>query len=306
MRRARLAVLLPPLLPLVGCAAYALYDPAGLIAVAKGASDWILGRFDWLFSWASFGFLILLGAAYASPLGKQTIGGRGAERLLSPWRWFAVTACTTIATGILFWGIAEPVFHVSDPPPAGVGEPEVFALSTLFLHWTLTPYAIYTVGALIFALRFYGEGEHHARRSFSLLTLVSGTERRGGVGAVIDAVCLFALVAGMAASLGAGTLALYGGLAGYLGADAGAGPVGLGLIIAAIVLAFSVSAATGLQRGIRLLSNLNIVGFIGLAVFVFVSGPVGEVVALSGRALVDFAVTFVPRNLGIDPGIPKE
>ena len=306
--RIRYGVLLPPLLPLLLCAVLALRDPLELIAYAQGASDWILQHFDWLFSWSCSAFLVLLGVVYLSPLGRTVIGGVGAERLLSPWRWFAITACTTIATGILFWGIAEPVYHVSAPPPAGVGEPAVFALSTLFLHWTLTPYAIYTVGGLLFALGFYNH-----REPFSLSTLlvpVFGERVHAHGAAIIDAVCLFALVAGMAAALGAGSLALQGGLTGYLGADAGgaagASPSELGVYIAAIVTAFCISAASGLQRGIRLLSNYNIIGFILLALFVFFTGPVGETLELAGRAAVDFITTFVPRNLGIDDGIPAD
>ncbi|MGB3799327.1 MAG: BCCT family transporter [Lewinella sp.] len=301
-RRLRYTVLLPPLVPLLLCAVLALRDPVELIDSASQVSDWILDHFDWLFSWSSACFLLLLGFTYASPLGSTVIGGQGAERLLKPWRWFAITACTTIATGILFWGIAEPIYHVSAPPPAGQGQAEIFALSTLFLHWTLTPYAIYTIGGLLFALGFYNH-----RQPFSLSTLLrpvlgKGIHARGG--AVVDAICLFALVAGMAAALGAGSLALIGGVYGYLGVDAGASPLSLAIVIGTIVIAFSASAATGLQRGIRVLSNYNIIGFILLAFFVFLAGPTGDTVSLSGKALVDFAATFVRRNLGLDAGIP--
>lgn len=297
-------MLLPPLLPLVICAILALRDPVELIAGAQVASNWVLDRFDWLFSWSCVAFLVLLAAVYVSPLGRTTLGGVGAVRLLSPWRWFAITACTTIATGILFWGIAEPVYHLSAPPPAGVEEPAVFALSTLFLHWTLTPYAIYTVGGLLFALGFYNHGQ-----PFSLSTLLApvfGERVHTHGGAAIDAVCLFALVAGMAAALGAGSLALHGGITGYAGGDAGATPLQLAMIIGSIVVAFSISAATGLQRGIRILSNYNIIGFILLAVFVFFAGPTVETLRLAGRAAGDYAVTFLPRNLGLDPGIPAD
>ena len=241
---------------------------------------------------------------YFSPLGRTVIGGAGAERLLSPWRWFAVTACTTIATGILFWGIAEPIYHVSAPPPAGEAQPAVFALSTLFLHWTLTPYAIYTVGGLLFALGFYNH-----RQPFSLSTLLApifGERIHTHGGAAVDAICLFALVSGMAAALGAGSLALHGGLMGYIGGDAGATPLELALIIGAIVVAFSISAVSGLQRGIRLLSNYNIIGFMCLAGFVFLAGPVGETLRLSGEGLADYFWTFIPRNLGLDAGIPSD
>ncbi|WP_232830117.1 BCCT family transporter [Lewinella sp. IMCC34191] len=300
--RIRYSVLLPPLVPLVLCAIAALRDPVGLIEAASRVSDWILNHFDWLFSWSGALFLVLLLFTYLSPLGSTVIGGPGAERLLKPWRWFAITACTTIATGILFWGIAEPIYHVSSPPPAGETEPQVFALSTLFLHWTLTPYGIYTIGGLLFALGFYNHGQ-----PFSLSTLLrpmlgKGVHIHGG--AAVDAVCLFALVSGMAAALGAGSLALIGGVYGYLGLENGTSPLALAIVIGMIVVAFSVSAATGLQRGIRILSNYNIIGFILLAIFVFLAGPFAETLGLSARALLDFAATFVSRNLGMDDGIP--
>ena len=302
--RIRYGVLLPPLVPLLVCAILSLYDPEALLRGASGASTWILRRFDWLFSWSTAAYLVLLAFTYVSPLGATVIGGSGSRPLLSPWRWFAVTACTTIATGILFWGIAEPIYHHSDPPPAGVDDPAVFALSTLYLHWTLTPYGIYTVGGLLFALGFYNHGQ-----PFSLTTLLRpalGRKVHHRGGAVVDALCLFALVAGMAAALGAGSLALLGGIQQYFGAGAGATPVTLAVVIFTIVLAFSVSAATGLQRGIRILSNYNIIGFLLLAGFVLVAGPLGQTTQLAYRAAGDFVAHFVPRSLGLDAGLPAE
>ena len=297
----RYGVLLPALLPLLGCALLALYDPVWLLGHASAASTWILDRFDWLFSWSTAAYLLILCLTYVSPLGRTVVGGAGAEPLLSPGRWFAVTACTTIATGILFWGIAEPIYHVTDPPPAGQEAPATFALSTLFLHWTLTPYAIYTLGALIFALGFYNHGQPFSLTTILRPLLGKGAHRWGGV---TDAFCLFALVSGMAAALGAGSLALLGGLQQYVGGDAGATVGGLGAVIALIVLAFATSAATGLQRGIRLLSSYNILGFLFVAAFVFLTGPVRDTLWLAVTAARDYVVTFVPRNLGLDPGIP--
>ncbi len=304
MKKIRYSVLLPPLLPLLICAGLTLVDPDGLIKVAAGASDWIVEQFDWLFSWSSASFLLLLGLTYFSPLGRTIIGGPGAEPLLNPWRWFAITACTTIATGILFWGIAEPIYHVTAPPQAGETDPRVFAMSTLFLHWTLTPYGIYTVGGLLFALGFYNHNQPFSLSTLLRPVLGRGIHRHGG--AAIDALCLFALVAGMAASLGAGSLAIVGGVLGYLGADAGATSGSLAAVIGIIVIAFSISAASGLQKGIRVLSNYNILGFILLATFVLFTGPTLETLSLSAAGLADFVTTFVPRNLGIDADISAE
>lgn len=292
----RYGVLLPPLIPLGVCAVMSVRDPAGLVARAKGWSDWVLTNFDWLFNWSIFGCLLLVIALYVSPLGKVRIGGEDAKPLLSRWRWFAITVCTTIATGILFWGTAEPVAHILNTPQAGTDNPAVFAVSTLFLHWTLTPYGMYTLAGLLFALAYYNRQQPFALSS--LLEPVFGPSVHRFGGAAIDAVCLFALVAGMAGSLGGGTLSLSGG-AGF-----GQSPAVLGLIIGVIVLAFCLSAATGLQRGIRLLSSVNLIGFFLLTIFVFLLGPTLEALQLGGQGAVDYAANFVPRNLGLDPDIP--
>src|SRR3546814_12862747 len=76
---------------------------------------WILRNFGPVFTISSVLFLALLAAIALSPFGRTTIGGPDAKPLLDRWRWFAVTLCTTIATGILFWGVAEPLFHPNEP-----------------------------------------------------------------------------------------------------------------------------------------------------------------------------------------------
>ncbi len=252
-------------------------------------------RFDWLFNWSMFACLLVVLAAYVSPLGRVRIGGEEAKPLLSRPRWFAVTVCTTIATGILFWGTAEPIYHLSGPPEAGLENPAAFAMSTMFLHWTVTPYGMYTLGGLLFALVFYNRKQPFALSSLLEPVFGGGIHSRGG--AVIDVVCLFALVTGMAGSLGAGILSLSGGL-GW-----GKSPAVLALITGAIVLAFCISAVSGLQRGIRLLSSVNVVGFLCLALFVFFAGPTLMALELSLDGAGDFVATFISRNLGLDPGI---
>ena len=126
-------------------------------------NDWILGHFDWLFNGAASFFLVCLLGAYLSPLGRTRIGGPDCAKLLTPWKYFSITVCTTIAAGILFWSCSEPLFHSYEPPPFAGVEPDtaaaqVFAMSTLFLHWTFTPYGIYTVVSVTFALCYYNLG----------------------------------------------------------------------------------------------------------------------------------------------------
>src|SRR3546814_20332975 len=99
-----------------------------------------------MFTISSVLFLALLAAIALSPFGGTIIGGAGAKPLLGRWRWFAVTLCTTIATGLLFWGVAEPLFHINETPKLpglqpGSAAAAPFAISPILLKWTLTPHS---------------------------------------------------------------------------------------------------------------------------------------------------------------------
>jgi choline-glycine betaine transporter len=290
-----------PLAVLATALAASLWQGARFVAVETVFNDWILRKFGPVFTITSVVFLVLLAAIALSPFGGTIIGGADAKPLLDRWRWFAVTLCTTIATGILFWGVAEPLFHLNAPPKMlgiapGSDAAATFAMSTMFLHWTLTPYAIYTVAALAFAIVYYNRREPF--RLSSLFVPLIGQRAHGPVGSAIDILCLYALVAGMAASLGAGILALAGGVEG-LGGFAGGVPLRWA-IAALIVACFLISAAAGLQKGIAGLSVLNTWLFFAIIAFVFVAGPLGEMLGLSLRGGADYVRTFVPRNLGLD------
>jgi glycine betaine transporter len=280
--------------------ASSLIDFDSFLAYVTTANDWILFRFDWLFSFASFGAVLLLLWTFFSPLGKVRIGGPDAKPILKRWNWFAITLCTTIAIGILFWGTAEPMFHVNAPPEfAGVdarsNDAARFALSSMFMHWTITPYAIYSVPALAFALAHYNLG-----RPYSLsgpLSLIFGRFATGRGGAVIDAIGLYALVAGVAASLGAGVMTVAGGIDAVAGVRDSA-ILRLAITIAIVVL-FVASSISGIQRGIKYLSDFNIRFFFVLCAFVFFTGPTLAIISLGVESAAEYIVTFIPRSLAL-------
>ncbi|WP_280562952.1 MULTISPECIES: BCCT family transporter [unclassified Chromohalobacter] len=267
------------------------------LATTSALNDAILDNFAWLFSLGSLYLLVLAVVVYFSPLGKLRIGGEQATPMLSRLRWFSITLCTTLAVGVLFWTTAEPLYHFMGPPEslgleAGSSDAMLFAMSTMFLHWSFTPYAIYAVPALIFALAFY-----NLRLRFSISSMLEPVfgpkvKRFGGL---IDAVSLYALVAGMASSLGTGALTLAGGAGQYLGGDAS--PLRLGVVIALIVVTFVISAASGLQKGIARLSSLNAVLLAILGIFIFVIGPTSFMLSLGVESFGVYLDGFFTKSL---------
>ncbi|MDV6319830.1 BCCT family transporter [Chromohalobacter sp. HP20-39] len=267
------------------------------LASTSALNDAILDNFSWLFSLGSLYLLALAVIVYFSPLGKLRIGGEQATPMLSRVRWFSITLCTTLAVGVLFWTTAEPLYHFMGPPEslgleAGSSDAMLFAMSTMFLHWSFTPYAIYAVPALIFALAFY-----NLRLRFSISSMLEPVfgpkvKRFGGL---IDAVSLYALVAGMASSLGTGALTLAGGAGQYLGGETS--PLRLGVVIALIVVTFVISAASGLQKGIARLSSLNAVLLAILGVFIFVVGPTSFMLSLGVESFGVYLDGFFTKSL---------
>lgn len=295
----RVTVLLVPMAVLLSGVLASLVAPTGFLTSVTAANNWILKYFSTGFNLGSFAFVLTLVWVWFSPLGNVKIGGENAAPILSKWNWFTVTLCTTIAIGILFWATAEPLYHFHEPPglsgiEASSGEARRFAMSSLFMHWSITPYAIYTVPSLAFALAYY-----NMNKSYSLsgpISLVFGTIENTKAKDVIDAVALFSLVAGISASLGVGILSISSGLAPYLGVSENG--VLLAFVAFSIVAAFMVSSISGLMHGIRLLSDWNVRFFFVLCAFLVVVGPTRDIIAYGLQGLVDYAAEFFPRSVG--------
>lgn len=297
----------PPFLLLGGTALLSLLFKDPFLAVLQQANDWILQYFSWLFSWSVLFFLVVLIILYFSPFGKVKIGGRAAKPLFSKWRWFSITLCTTIATGILFWGTAEPLFHLNQPPESlgiapGSGDAAVFSLSTMFMHWTFSPYSMYTVAGLVFAVSFYNLSQPFHTGSMLYPLFGAGVHQKCGT--FIDILCLYSLAAGMAASLGAGILTIAGGLNTVIGWKTNEGL--LALIGVVIVVTFVLSAASGLMKGIRILSDYNIKAFILLSLFFLIFGPVLFMGKIGWSASGQYITQFIPRSINWDERLDPE
>jgi len=288
----------PSFLILMAAVVMSFIDLDGFLRVTKSLNATLLDRFSWFFSLGSFYLLMLIVVVYFSPLGKVRIGGKEASPLLSKTRWFSITLCTTLAVGVLFWTTAEPIYHLNFPPASwglvpGSVEAAKFSISAMILHWSFTPYAIYAVPSLVFALAFY-----NMRLPFSIgssLQPVFGNHVLGKSGEIIDTVALYALVAGMASSLGTGAITLVGGVGEFM--DITTTPVTIGIAVCLIVTTFVASAASGLHKGIARLSAVNAYLLLFLGLFVFVFGPTIYILSFGTQGLGSYLGNFFELSL---------
>lgn len=291
-------VFFPTFSILVGALIFSLVDLELFTQYTKQANSFVLSHFSWLFSLGSFYLLVLIVITYFSKLGDIKIGGENAIPQINKTRWFLIVLCTTLAVGVLFWTTAEPLYHLHSPPEswgiaANSADAVLFSISTMFLHWGPTPYSIYAVPALIFALAF-----HNLKMPYSIsssLRPVFGKYVTGKAGDIIDALALYSLVVGMASSLGTGALTLLGGVGQFAELDKNA--ITLGIIIAVIVITFVLSAVKGLIKGIACLSAINFWLLIALFAFTLVFGPTLYMLSIGVESIGAFLQNFFRLSL---------
>lgn len=291
----------PPFGLLIFAVFLSIASPESFVALFQKVQNFILTNFSIGFSWLSFLMTLLSILVFLSPLGSWKIGGKEAKPRLNRLSWFAIVLCTTIATGILFWGSAEPLSHFLYPPTFKEISPQSdgaanFALGALFYHWGFTPYAIYAIPALTFALIFYSRKTNFSI-SLSLLPILGSKPSQFAI-RLIDGVSLFALAAGMAASLGAGVLSLSGGFLNFF--PSWNTDLASGFIILIILLTFVISSTTGIEKGIKNLSLINLFFFFLIAILFIVLGEKSGIINSLSSSFQSYFVNFFDLSLQLN------
>jgi choline/glycine/proline betaine transport protein len=228
-------------------------------------------QFGWMLVLLVQLFLLFVVFLAFSRFGHIRIGGPGARPSFSRASWFAMLFSAGMGIGLLFYGVAEPILHFQNPPLLEGGTPAaaIRAMDVTFLHWGFHAWAIYAVVALALAYFSFNKGLPLSLRSAFYPIL--GHRIYGPLGTVIDVAAVVATLFGVATSLGLGAAQINAGLHFLFGVpEALALQIGL---IAAITLLATLSVVSGLDRGIRRLSEINLLGALLLLAFLLLGGP---------------------------------
>ena len=217
--------------------------------------------------------LILLCVTYlgVTRYGDIKLGPDHAEPDFSFGSWFAMLFSAGMGIGLMFFGVSEPVMHFISPP---VGDPGTLdaakeAMTLTFFHWGLHAWAIYAIVALILA--YFGYRHDLPLTLRSALYPIIGDKIYGRIGDAIDIFAIIGTVFGVATSLGLGVMQINSGL-NYL-FDIPVSPMTQIVLIISITALATLSVATGLEKGIRLLSEANLLLALMLMVLVVSLGP---------------------------------
>ncbi len=241
---------------------------------ATAVLTFLISNFGWVFVISTFGFLVFVVFLAFSRYGRIRLGGDDERPEFNTFSWVAMMFSVGMGIGLMFYGVAEPISHFSDPPH-GLARPETegaaqVAMEYSLFHWALHPWAIYAVVGLSLAYFTFRKGRRNLISSAFYPIL--GDRVDGPIGKAIDVLAIFATLFGTATSLGLGALQINGGLNYLSSAIPNTNWVAIA-IIALMTVAFIVSAISGVHRGIQWLSNTNMVLAVLLVVFLLFVGP---------------------------------
>ena len=236
-------------------------------------SGWLMDHFTWLYVGGVSATLIFLIVVFVSRYGNLRLGDDDDEPEYSYPVWFAMLFAAGMGATLLFWGAAEPLNHAYNPPRGGYDsmsrEAIIQAFQFTYYHFGIHMWVIFTLPGL--AVGYFVYKRKMPARMSSMFSPLLGGKVYDAPGKLLDALGIIGTVFGLAVSVGLGVLQISAGM-NILWDVPLVTPVQIG-IICAITLAASISVATGLDKGVKILSNLNIAGTILLMIFVLLTGP---------------------------------
>ncbi|KDB08384.1 choline/carnitine/betaine transporter [Burkholderia sp. lig30] len=265
-------VVLPSLAVIGALLAVCALRPGEAGALFSAGQQWVIAHFDWFYVLAVTAFLVFLVLIAASDFGHIKLGPDDAEPEFSFLSWTAMLFAAGMGIGLMYFGVGEPMQHFLKPPVADAGTPSAAreAMLMTFFHWGFHAWAIYGVMGLVLA--YFGFRYNLPLTLRSGLYPVLRERIDGWIGHAVDAFALVGTIAGIAATLGYGVMQISAGLHTVAGWDTSGNLFRIGLV-ALVVLMAGLSAASGLDKGVKRLSELNLLIAFALLAFVFATGP---------------------------------
>ncbi|MFC5465328.1 glycine betaine uptake BCCT transporter [Lederbergia graminis] len=246
--------------------------PTNFEAATANIQAFITSSFGWYYLILVTVIVIFCLLLIFSPIGAIRLGKPGEKPEYSKTTWFAMLFSAGMGIGLVFWGAAEPLSHFANNPPLakpGSNDAIKESMRYTFFHWGIHAWAIYGLVAL--SLAYFNFRKDKPGLISATLGPLLGKHTEGKIATIIDIIAVTATVIGVATTLGFGAAQINGGLAFLFDI-----PINFTvqlIIIIIVTILFLMSAWSGLSKGIKYLSNANLVLAVLLLVLVFIAGP---------------------------------
>jgi choline/glycine/proline betaine transport protein len=276
-------------------AVWAIVTPTAAADTIGAVVGWTSEWFGWFYILLSTIILVFVIFVGASRLGRTRLGPEHSRPEFSTFAWASMLFAAGIGTDLMFFAVVEPVTQYLTPPRGEGGTLQAAEEATVWtlFHYGISGWGMYALMGMALAYFAYRRNLPPAIRS--ALYPVFGKRIHGGLGTAVDLAAVLGTIFGVAASLGIGVVLLNYGLYFLFGIPEGTAAQ-IGLVAIAVIIA-TVSAVSGVDRGIKLLSQLNVLLAIGLALFVLIAGD--TVFLLNGlvQNVGDFVSSFPGMTL---------
>ena len=251
--------------------AFAASGPDFAGQIFQGAQDTIVTNGSWFYVATVASILIFVVYLGVSRFGEMRLGPDHSKPEFSMPTWISMLFAAGMGIGLMFFGVAEPIMHFQTPPTAEPGTVDAVreAMKTTFFHWGVHAWAIYAIVALI--LGYFAFRHNLPLTMRSALYPLIGDKIYGWTGHIVDIFAVTSTIFGVSTSLGLGAAQINSGLS-YVFGIPNTNLIQIAIMGFVVLLAI-VSVATGLEKGIRRLSETNMVLAILLLLFIFVVGP---------------------------------
>src|SRR5699024_9354167 len=261
--------------------------------------DFIYDKLGWLFLLSVFALLIFCMTIAFSKYGKIKLVSHSDKPDYPTVTWIAMLFSAGIGISLVFWGVAEPVSYYVDPPfgEGSTKESAERAMQFVYLHWGVSAWACYAfVGACLAYFQF--RKKLPASLSSTFYPLI-GDKIYGPIGKTIDIIVVLSIVVGISTSLGFGVLQINSGMEYQWGFINNTGMQML--IIGIVTFIYLWSASTGIQRGIKYLSNTNMILAFVLILSIFIMGSTQEIMKIFFQGIGDYVNNFLEMSFRTDP-----
>ena len=253
---------------------YGAFAPDNFAEVTGNIKSFLTTSFGWYYLLVVSVMVLFCLFFLISPMGQIKLGKDNDKPEFSFGTWIAMLFSAGMGLGLVFWGAAEPLSHFAiDSATAEPGTAEAMreSMRFSFFHWGIHAWAIYAVVALALAYAQFRKGEPGLISA--TLKPLFGDKMKGPWGTLVDVIAVFATVVGVATTLGFGAIQINGGLAYLFDGISGDSFIVQLIIIAIVTVLFMISAWSGLSKGIKYLSNTNMVLAVILLLAVIILGP---------------------------------
>lgn len=281
-----------------------LVNNKALTDISQKFFVWSLETFGWLYQIVTIVVLIVTFVILFSKIGKIRIGGKEAKPKYPFWTWFAMTLTGGVATGIVSWGVNEPLIYLGnvwgelDALGIAPNTPEAarFAMGRVFYNWTFIPYALYALTGLIVAYVYFNR-KQQLNVTSTLEPLFGEKIKKSFISNIIDTLSMLAIILGLSSGLTICIVLITTGLKVSYGFET---PTWLFIMIGILIVAlFTLSSYIGLDNGLKKLAGLNAYFYYGLLLLLLFTGPTLYILRNSTAGMAEWLQNF--WIWGLDP-----